>query len=644
VKGPERFQVGLLNLSGTIVQDKSSFSVTVNGTTQYTTPNLNIVKPTGPFAQALGVRAPRNSINVQGLLDYAVTRDQTLRIGFNQLHNSADNLGIGAYDEPERAYSTNDSTTNLRIQLTGPLGRRMFTNTRLNVTQVRTEQSSALEAPTIQVLDAFTSGGAQMAGRRTASSFTFATDLDYVRGRHSLRTGMLVNGGAWTSTLDANYLGTYTFPSLAAFLAGTPSNYSRRIGDPRIGYSMLDAGVYVQDDVRVRPGLMISPGVRYEVQQHGNDWKDVGPRIGLTWAPFSSGSTSIRASAGVFYDFLSQATLEQVLRVDGSHEQELNIVNPSFPEPGDSRPLLPVNRYFLDRRVQSPRSTRFSTGVEHTFRQSRTFTVRGNVLYAYTRTAHAWRGVDENAPINGVRPDPGLANVVDVASDASARQHQLTVGWNIGLPPQPPGNETSKWFTWNRFALYGQETMTLAHNNTDGDFAVSPTGTLAEQWGRSILDVPSRLAFNVISMQIRRTQIVATLTQQSGLAFSETTGLDTNSDGIFNERRPGIARNSLRGADQWALSIYGNYTIPLRRRATPVTGLVATQFSGSTVSGVGTFSDTTRYRVSFIVQAQNLTNRSNYVGYSGVLTSPFFAQPTAVTNPRRVLFDIVFSF
>ena len=33
-------------------------------------------------------------------------------------------------------------------------------------------------------------------------------------------------------------------------------------------------------------------------------------------------------------------------------------------------------------------------------------------------------------------PMQRFANVVDVVSDASARQHQLTLGWNIGLPPQ----------------------------------------------------------------------------------------------------------------------------------------------------------------------------------------------------------------
>ena len=90
------------------------------------------------------------------------------------------------------------------------------------------------------------------------------SDLDYVRGIHSFRTGVDVNG-AWVSTdEDSNYLGTYTFESIDAYIAGTPRSYTRRIGDPNISYSNVLGGVYVQDDIRVRKNLTISPGIRYE--------------------------------------------------------------------------------------------------------------------------------------------------------------------------------------------------------------------------------------------------------------------------------------------------------------------------------------------------------------------------------------------
>jgi hypothetical protein len=400
----------------------------------------------------------------------------------------------------------------------------------------------------------------------------------------------------------------------------------------------------VQDDFRVRRNLTISPGLRYEMQAHMHDWTDLGPRIGFSWAPFKSGRTALRGSAGIFYDWLGQTTFEQALRVDGTHEQELNIVNPSFPNAGTGGVVPPVNRYFLDSNLRSPRNVRLSSGIDQTFYSSPTWSVRANALYAYTRTADSWRGLNENAPVAGLRPDPRFANVVDLVSDGSARQHQLTLGWNVGLPPQPPGNELPKWFMWKRFALYGNYVVMSAWNNSDGDFILPPGGTLVGQWGHSVLDIPSRLTFNFISLQIRRTQISGTVSQQSGTPFTETTGFDVNGDGIFNDRPSGVGRNALRGGDQWALSMYAGYTISLRRRATPLTGIRATEFTGSSVSNVAAFSDNVRYRLTFSAQAQNLTNHDNYAGYSGVRTSPFFGQPTFVLNPRRVVLNVQFSF
>ena len=59
--------------------------------------------------------------------------------------------------------------------------------------------------------DAFTSGGAQVRGGRTDTTFELASDLDYVRGNHSWRTGLLLEGGRYRSDDTSNYLGTYTF-------------------------------------------------------------------------------------------------------------------------------------------------------------------------------------------------------------------------------------------------------------------------------------------------------------------------------------------------------------------------------------------------------------------------------------------------
>jgi hypothetical protein len=65
---------------------------------------------------------------------------------------------------------------------------------------------------------------------------------------------------------------------------------------------------------------------------------------------------------------------------------------------------------------------------------------------------------------------------------------------------------------------------------------------------------------------------------------------------------------------------------------------------GGMPGGFGGGADRKRYRVEAYVSAQNITNHHNYVGYSGVMTSPFFGQATNVLNPRKVEVGLRFGF
>ena len=90
---------------------------------------------------------------------------------------------------------------------------------------------------------------------------------------------------------------------------------------------------------------------------------------------------SIRASAGVFYDWLSTNIYEQALRVDGFRQQELSILNPSYPNPGSVGSLSIGNRYQIDPALDLPRNVRFS-GVS----TSSSAPARGlSATYSYTK-------------------------------------------------------------------------------------------------------------------------------------------------------------------------------------------------------------------------------------------------------------------
>jgi hypothetical protein len=132
----------------------------------------------------------------------------------------------------------------------------------------------------------------------------------------------------------------------------------------------------------------------------------------------------------------------------------------------------------------------------------------------------------------------------------------------------------------------------------------------------------------------------------SGVPYTIRTGQDDNGDQIFNDRPAGIGRNSVRGAAAVTLNGFFVYNIPIGQKK------LGPMPPGIFVSGApGNFNVQTlaadalpRFRIGVVVNAQNLTNRSNYVGYVGTLSSPLFGQPTAVQSMRRIDIGLNFNF
>ena len=56
-----------------------------------------------------------------------------------------------------------------------------------------------------------------------------------------------------------------------------------------------------------------------------------------------------------------------------------------------------------------------------------------NATYAHTRGENLMRGLNLNGPVDGVRPDPTFANVVEVTGDASSRQNTLNIGASVNF-------------------------------------------------------------------------------------------------------------------------------------------------------------------------------------------------------------------
>ena len=162
VKGDEQLRQYGLSLSGPIKANHSSYSLQMNGGTDYTSSNLLAATPEGQVAEAVRQPSDRLSINLRA--DSSITKDHALRFSFARNTSNRRNLGVGGFNLASTAYRQRMADNTLRLSENGPLGKRFFTESRLQVRWTDSRSTSSVEAPTIRVNDAFTTGGAQQAG------------------------------------------------------------------------------------------------------------------------------------------------------------------------------------------------------------------------------------------------------------------------------------------------------------------------------------------------------------------------------------------------------------------------------------------------------------------------------------------------
>ena len=187
VKGDERNERYGFTLTGPLRKEHTSMSISVEGVDAFDTKTIVAALPSGFFADS--VRKPNDALNTSLRVEHMLTHTQMLRSEFQRSHTTADNLGVGDFDLPERAYSQTRDENVFRASLSGSMRKSLFNDLRV---QWRTDDfafAPLSTAPAVLVLNAFDSGGAQVAGSRGFDLFELNDDLDIAAGRHAVRAG-----------------------------------------------------------------------------------------------------------------------------------------------------------------------------------------------------------------------------------------------------------------------------------------------------------------------------------------------------------------------------------------------------------------------------------------------------------------------
>ncbi len=625
-KGEERNERVGVSLNGPLWKKHTSLAMSVDGVDAFDSRTIVAALPSGYFANT--VRKPTDTLNVSTRVEHALTKAQQLRLEMQRNHVFNDNLGVGDFDLTERAFHQTRNESLVRASLAGSIRKSLFNDFRFQFRNVDTAFGALTQAPAVLVLNAFNSGGAQIDGGRHAADVEIADDLDIAVGKHAVRAGLQFEGGRYRSDERRNTFGTFTFADLDAFTAGRPTTYTRTVGDPRVEVSQTQTGVYVQDDYRARKELTLSGGVRGEFQTHIGGFH-LGPRGGMAWSPFKNGKTTVRAGAGVFFDWFDALTYQQAIQLDGTHQQIETIVQPGYPDPsiGGRALLLPNGRVQLMPDLEQPRLVETSVGVERQLPGA----ARLNVMYMRRRGSSELRGVNINAPAaNGIRPDPSAGTITDIRSTAASSFDGLSFNFNYVNPQR-------------RFFVAANYFLSRSMNDADGAFSLAAdAANLAAERGPALQDARHRfMSFANVPLFKRRLSFGTSVRVQSALPYNITTGRDDNGDTISNDRPAGVTRNSGRGRALIDLSTRLAWKVGFGGAAAagpggPQIRIIRGGADSNPLGDMPSGDGTKRYAVELYAQAFNLLNHTNALNFSGVLASPFFGRATSAAAPRRV--------
>ena len=599
------------NLGGPLLGKSSSFYISAERSMLDQDAIVNAVTLAGPLVANVPTTQHRD--NIFARMQWWVSPLHTLYATYTFTDHTYHNKTVGGFNLPEQGVHDGRQKHSVTLDYSAMIPANLRNDLRFSFTHDNDQIGNAAANPAVIVNDAFTAGPSQVFTHDDRRNFDLQDTVYYGHGKHVATFGARLR----TNLIDAfdasNFGGSFEFASLGEYAAGNPFLFHIVRGDPNIGFSVLVANGFVQDEVQATPQLTLTFGLRYDWQSTIDNRNNFAPRFAFAFSPGKSKKTVIRGGAGIFYDNLPGSATEQSLLYDGARLRELVISNPSFPNPfltGETiTPAPSIIRVAPD--LQAPYLSQTSVGVEQELWHKNSLTVE----YSFLHGTHLFRSRNINAPFpqTEVRPDPNFLNINQVESSAFERSHSLTVTFRGRL---------GKFFE-----PYAQYVFSNTTNNTDGIFSLPANSyDLRPEIGPADFDWRHR--FNLMGAVTLpwACRLGLVLSAMSAAPFNITTGFDNNGDTVANDRPAGVTRNTGRGpgSTQLDLRFTKSFSVPLlwgEQRA-----------------------KLKRNSLEFSVDAFNAINHTNINGIVGVLSSPFFGRANSALEARTIQLSVRYIF
>jgi hypothetical protein len=525
-----------------------------------------------PFQTLESISTPRQRTNITPRLDYAINKNNTLTARYQYYRDTEPNNGIGQTTLPSQAYDSISTEHTVQIGDTQVFGAKVVNETRFQYLRDNSGQTSLDLNPQVSVLGAFTGGGNGTISTDSQNHYELQNYTSVIHGNQTIKFGGRLRALHDDNNSDAGFNGTFTFSSLCSQQTN-PSNpdcvneapgpgmyeYAVQLlqggattapatqltitqGSPLAAVTTYDAGLYAQDDWRIRPNITFSLGLRFETQNDIRDHADFAPRVGFAWGVHGRSAPPIvviRGGTGIFYDRFQEGQILQAERLNGITQQEYVINNPTC-FPGLDQPLTtPITNcgtvssstsaiYRISPSLYSPYTLVSAISVERQLTKTATL----SVTYLNNRGFDQLLSINANAPYPGtpcnpcVQPNPTGGNIYEYVSEGVYRQNQLIANTNIRAG--------------TKLQLFGYYTLNYAKSDTSGvsSFA-SNSYDISQDYGRASFDVRQRFFLGGSVGMPFAIRLSPFLVASSGSPFNISTSNDLNGDSIFNDR-PGF--------------------------------------------------------------------------------------------------------
>ncbi len=651
---------------------------------------------------------PNIRTDISPRIDLQLGEKNTLTTRFRYEQSDQSNQGIGNLNLAASGYNASSSEITVQMTDTQVVSSRVINETRFEYERDHSSQTPFNTTPSIIVQGNFTDGGAgsgKFSDNQTHFELHNYTSIQLQK--HFIRFGGRLRSTRDAQTSDAGRNGSFTYNCLLtegcakdkdtglvySYEAGRPSQFTKtNIKVPSVNATMVDLGVYAEDDWKPIPKLTFSYGIRYETQNRIGDHHDIAPRLSFAYGLWGkTPKTVLRGGFGIFYDRYDLGNILTTVQLNGINQQQTTLAHPdpATCSPGNINGCTagtPGGESTVSAapNMRTPYSMEFAIGADQQLFRGATLSVN----YLNTRGVHQFLSQNINAPtidsqgklVYPVPPTDGSAPAVikQYQSEGVYRQNELIVNTTIRK-----GN----------VSLFGYYVLNFAKSDTGGinSFPSQPYNIGAD-YGRASFDRRNRLFLGGNVTLPFYISLSPFIIASSGTPYNVTLGQDLNNDSIFNDRpafgapnsipagQPGS--NTIAGCGSFVTPTAGEAPIPINYCTGPalfVTNLRASKtfgFGPSTRTpnqggpgggghgdhgghggggrGPGGASNTGRkYNLTFSAQVQNLFNNADYANPNSSLGSAkLFGKSTQLaggpytssSSLRRISLNMSFNF